>query len=288
MRSFGVRRAGAQSVRHTRFPGCRTAAAERTSVTRLPRRIAAGTFIAASIAVPLSIGIAAPGSAAPATPCVGLIVDDSQDPPMRACVPYTAGMTGTALLAKAHVGTAKAANGLVCQIDGFPKACTKGDNTHYWSYYIRKPDGAPGAWDYAGKGPDDQKAVAGETEAWVYLNGADRKPPATPYAQLAAAATGGTPTASPASPLTSSAGTSSAPSSGASAKQSTSAKRPSSTSPSAASPSAGSSSSTTASSAPAASASKDDGGSNTAWWIALPIAVVVIAGGVVLARRRRA
>lgn len=282
MRSFGVRRAGAQSVRHTRFPGCRTAAAERTSVTRLPRRIAAGTFIAAAIAVPLSIGIAAPGSAAPATPCVGLIIDDSQDPPMHACVPYTAGMTGTALLAKAHVGTAKGANGLVCQIDGYPKACTKGANTHYWSYYIRKPNGAPGAWDYAGKGPDDQKPVAGETEAWVYVNGADRKPPATPYAQLAAA-TGGTPTASPASPLTSSAGTSSAPSSGASAKQSTSATRPSSTSPSAAS-----SSSTTASSAPTASASKDDGGSNTAWWIALPIAVVVIAGGVVLARRRRA
>lgn len=282
----------ARSLCATHGSGCRTAAAERTSVTRLPRRIAAGTFIAAAIAVPLSIGIAAPGSAAPATPCVGLIVDDSQDPPMRACVPYTAGMTGTAVLAKAHIGTAKAANGLVCQIDGFPKACTKGDNTHYWSYYIRKPDGPPGAWDYASKGPDDQKAVAGETEAWVYLNGADRKPPATPYAQLAAA-TGGTPTASPASTLTSSAGTSSAPSSGASAKQSTSAKRPSSTSPSAASSSAGSSSAasssaTTASSAPAASASKDDGGSNTAWWIALPIAVVVIAGGVVLARRRRA
>ena len=96
-------------------------------------------------------------SAAPAGKCVGLVVDSGQGSAKTGCVPYQSGITGADLLKKTGHKVGYESNGLLCQIDGYPKEC-KSDNTHYWSYYIR-PAGKT-AWTYASKGPTTQKAQA--------------------------------------------------------------------------------------------------------------------------------
>jgi hypothetical protein len=120
-------------------------------------------------------------SAAPATKCVGLVVDSGQGS-KTGCVSYQSGMTGADLLKKTGHKVGYESNGLLCQIDSYPSAC-KSDNTHYWSYYIRPAGKA--AWTYASKGPTTEKAQPGETEAFVYQNGKSRKPGAISYATLA-------------------------------------------------------------------------------------------------------
>lgn len=124
-------------------------------------------------------------SAAPAAKCVGLVVDSGQGS-KTGCVQYQSGMTGADLLKKTGHKVAYESNGLLCQIDGYPKEC-KTDNTHYWSYYIRAADTS--AWKYASKGPATEKAQSGETEAFIYQNGKSRKPGAISYATLAKADT---------------------------------------------------------------------------------------------------
>lgn len=138
----------------------------------------AGIWVAALFAALLPTVAA---SAAPAAKCVGLVVDSGQST-KTGCVPYQSGITGADLLKKTGHKVAYESNGLLCQIDGYPKEC-KSDNTHYWSYYI-EPAGKT-AWTYASKGPTTQKAQAGEIEAFVYQNGKSRKPGAVSYATLA-------------------------------------------------------------------------------------------------------
>lgn len=143
----------------------------------------------AAVGIVAALFAAAPSAAAaPAAsphPCVGLVVDTG--PAVRtACVRYQAGMTGQQLLQKAGHALAFG-DGFVCQIDGYPARC-RSDKTHYWSYYLRAPGAAAGAWTYASKGADVEKVRAGETEGWAYVNGADRKPKAPAYAAIARAA----------------------------------------------------------------------------------------------------
>lgn len=153
-------------------------------------RVAALTtalFTALSAALSAALFAALPtvaASAAPAAKCVGLVVDSGQGSTKTGCVPYQSGITGADLLKKTGHKVGYESNGLLCQIDGYPKEC-KTDNTHYWSYYIR-PAGKT-SWTYANKGPTTQKAQAGEIEAFVYQNGKSRKPGAISYATLAKA-----------------------------------------------------------------------------------------------------
>ena len=120
-------------------------------------------------------------SAAPAAKCVGLVVDSGQAT-KTGCVSYKSGMTGADLLKNTGHKVAYESNGLLCQIDSYPSACTS-DKTHYWSYYIRAAGKT--AWTYANKGPTTEKAQPGETEAFVYQNGKARQPGAISYASLA-------------------------------------------------------------------------------------------------------
>ncbi|MGI8870700.1 MAG: hypothetical protein ACR2F6_18130 [Mycobacteriales bacterium] len=223
-------------------------------MTRPAHRFAAGLIFSLLAAVPGALGLPHLAAAAPAK-CVALIIDTGAGKPTSDCVPYAPGLTGSALLKKAGVQVAVAPDGLACQLDGYPKACTKGDSKHYWSYYLRKPGATK--WDYALKGPDTQKATAGETQAWVYVNGKDRQPPATPYAAIAKA--GAAASTSPSTAATGAGGAS------------------------------GSSPAASASTGPsAATGSESSGGTSGWWWILLPIGLVVIAAAAVLARRRHA
>jgi len=143
------------------------------------------TRIGIAIAVLLGFLLPALGavsvSAAPATAtgCVGLVVEAGATP-KTACVPYTTGLTGAQLLEKTGHKLVYAKSGLLCQIDGYPATC-KSDNTHYWSYYLRVANAAPAAWTYATQGPVTEKVKPGETDAFVYVNGKDRKPAAIAY-----------------------------------------------------------------------------------------------------------
>ena len=191
-------------------------------------------------------------SAAPAgTGCVGLIVEAGSTP-KTSCVPYKTGLTGAQLLQQTGHKLTYAKSGLLCQIDGYPAAC-KSDNTHYWSYYLRVPAAASAAWKYATQGPVTQKVKPGETDAFVYVNGKDRKPAAIAYTTIAAAvSSSGSATSTP---------TSSAPSA-----------------------------TSTASSSTASSSSSSKGGSSHTGLIIGIVVVIVILGAVVgqlVMRRRR-
>jgi cobalamin biosynthesis Mg chelatase CobN len=192
-------------------------------------------------------------SAAPAgTGCVGLIVEAGSTP-KTSCVPYKTGLTGAQLLQQTGHKLTYAKSGLLCQIDGYPAAC-KSDNTHYWSYYLRVPAAASAAWKYATQGPVTQKVKPGETDAFVYVNGKDRKPAAIAYATIAAAVT---PSASATSTATSSSPTSAGP--------------------------------TTSSSTASSSSSSKSGSSHTGLIIGIVVVIVILGAGVgqLVMRRRR-
>jgi hypothetical protein len=200
---------------------------------------------------------AATASAAPAveSTCVGVVVDPGHGKPSTDCIPYTAGLTGAKVLEKAGHKLAFASSGLLCQIDGYPAAC-KSDAKHYWSYYLRKPNAAASAWGYATQGPATQKVASRETDAFVYVNGADRRPTAVTYDSIAAAA------------APSSAPSSAAPSNSAA--------------PSSAAPSSTHAKTLSTSEAP------DKGSSHTGLIIAIVVVVVlVVAAGLQLMLRRR-
>lgn len=135
-------------------------------------------LLAAALALLVPGGVA---SAAPATSCVGLVVDTGTKV-STACVPYTAKLTGQALLQKAGHQLTFDKSGLLCQIDGYPSAC-RSDAKHYWGYYLRKPGGVK--WGYAKTGPVQDKAQPKGTEGWAYIDGPNRQPKAVAYASLA-------------------------------------------------------------------------------------------------------
>jgi hypothetical protein len=163
------------------------------------------TIIGLTIGVVVAVFAVLPsaGAAPPAGSCVGLVVDTGHAV-RSTCVPYKAGMTGQQLLQKAGHSLAFG-DGFICQIDGFPARCHS-DKTHYWSYYLRAPGAAAGAWTFSAKGANVEKVRAGETEGWAYVDGADRKPKAVGYPALAKAAQSASAAKKPASSSTTSGG----------------------------------------------------------------------------------
>jgi hypothetical protein len=161
-----------------------------------PRRLALLPVIALAVIAGSFGASAARASAhsAPATICVALVVDGRAlgSDVSTTCAKVPKGSTGTDVLEAAGHPIGYRNDGLICTIDGLPKAgCSGIDDGHYWAYFHR----APGAtkWIYSSEGAGTYEPANASTEGWVYDNGTTNTPENVPYDQICK------PTASPSS-----------------------------------------------------------------------------------------
>jgi hypothetical protein len=113
-----------------------------------------------------------------------------------ACAKVANGATGIAVLHAAGHSVGFRSDGLVCTIDGLPKAgCASVDDSHYWAYFHRAPGKT--AWTYSTEGPSTYQPANDSTEGWVYDDGTALTPANVPYAQVCKTEASPTPTPSP-------------------------------------------------------------------------------------------
>src|SRR5579862_7808631 len=162
------------------------------------RRLLVGCGAVAMLAV-AGLAPAAASSSGSKTICVGVVVDPRAigGTVNARCATVAAGSTGVDVLeAAGHTVTFRPRDGLLCTIDGLPKSgCGAVDDTHYWAYYHRAPDGT--TWMYSNEGAGTYQPANRSTEGWVYDDGTSLKPDNIPARQICAGLLKPTPTPTP-------------------------------------------------------------------------------------------
>ncbi len=146
--------------------------------------------------------LTATGCAAAASAHAGLVVDFGtvtdagtvpHSTPQVKCVGFGGTETGSQLLIDAgHVLSFDPRSGLLCSIDGYPKAgCGKATSTgyEYWSYWH-----GGSKWTYASTGPDFYRVSTGGVEGWRFVAGSDSSSEHAPRSAAAGPCSTATPT----------------------------------------------------------------------------------------------
>lgn len=148
------------------------------------RRIALTSVVA--VAAMAGAAGATAAQASSGTICVALVVDGTPlgSNVSTSCATVRKGATGVDVLeAAGHTLGYRSSDGLICTIDGLPKAgCSAVDDSHFWAYFHR----APGAtsWTYSTEGAGTYRPANAATEGWVYRDGTKATPANVPYRQI--------------------------------------------------------------------------------------------------------